>query len=513
MILRKPYAVFIKLFRPIHFIVTILLGVVSYKFYDIYLFFKNYVRTGHYSDIRDITTSYVNTSLYLCILLLLLFFGLIIVLFLYKKKNVLSYIILFLVQLFALVFAITTKNNLILLDTFSINVRIAVIIRDVAVMLSVFNTFLMIWMFLRALGFNLKQFEFNKDLRELQIESNDNEEFEFSVDIDKNDIKTRWNKIKRLSRYYFSEYKKILIIIVVIVLFIGGLACFTAYLNSETFFGENVEINHNDYKYKFKVIDSYLLDKDYKGNTIGEGKYKYVVVRYELTNKTTSEFVFDLTTAVLNTSKSYANIMTMYDSFRDIGVGYNGQKIKPDVTGEFIMVYPIDIHDNSSKFILRLFNGNTKFAISLNPKKLNKVHENGEVNINEELSITNSILPKVSLKVSEYMIDNPVVFKDKGTDYAVVSGSKDKTILMIKYDYAMDTGNIYKISNKMFFASYAKVKIEVDGKEEILDVVDRTPNLLTNASMLAVDSKIKDATSITLVLTIRNEVYYYSLKK
>ena len=513
MILRKPYALFIKLFRPIHFVITILLGIVSYKFYDIYSFFKSYVKTGHFSDIKDITTAYVNGSLYFCIILLLFLFSLIIVLFLYKKKNTISYIILLCVQLLSLFFSFTAKHNLVLLDTSVIDIRMAVIVRDISIVLSVFNVFLMIWMAFRALGFNLKQFEFGKDLRELQVESSDNEEFEFSVDIDKNDIKTRWNKIKRLSRYYFSEYKRAFTIIVVIILLIGSGACFVAYFNAETVFSQNVEVNQKGYKYKFKVIDSYLLDKDYKGNAIGEGRYKYVVVKCALTNKTNSEFVFDLTTAVLKTTKAYASIVTMYDSFRDIGVGYTGQQIKPQVTGEFIIVYPIDINDNSSKFVLRVFSGSNKFTVSLNPKKFDKLHNNGAVNINEELDINNSILPNVTFKVSEYEMNSRIIIKDKGIDYVAVPESKDKLILMIKYDYKMADSNIYKINGKMFLESYSKIEAEIDGKKETFDVGDRTPNVFSGVSMLEVNNKIKDATSIALVFNIRNEEYYYYLKK
>ena len=77
----------------------------------------------------------------------------------------------------------------------------------------------------------------------------------------------------------------------------------------------------------------------------------------------------------------------------------------------------------------------------------------------------------------------------------------------------MDDANIYKMNSRTFVGSYAKVEIEVDGKKEVLDVVDKTPNVFSDVSILSVDNKINNATSIALVFTIRNEVYYYSLKK
>ena len=513
MILRKPYAIFIKLFRPMHFIIAVLLGIISYKYYDIYLFFKTYVKTGHFSYVEDITTFYVNGFLYLCIIALIILFSLIIVLFMYKKKSIISYVILLCEQLFCLFFSFSVKSNLIALDTANIDVRMAIVLRDIAVLLSVINVFLLIWMTLRALGFNLKQFEFGKDLKELQIESTDNEEFEFAVDIDKNDIKTRWNRFKRMSHYYFEEYRRVIITIVLCIALIISLVFATSYFSKEVIYNEKVVVDLDNYKYKFKVIDSHLVETDYKGNVIDQGKNKYVVIRYELTNKTKEEFVFDLTTAVLNGSKAYANVMTLYDSFKDIGVGYIGQKLLPDVTGEFIMVYPIDVKDNSSSFVLKLFNGKDRFSVQINPKKYDKVHTNNTVSLNEELVISNSILPKVNFKISEYKTDSKIIFKDKGIDYAIASNSKENTILWLNYSYQMEDSNIYKFTGKQFVGSYVKVVITKNGKTKTYGVVDKTPKSVSGIATLEVNKEVVDADTIMLKINIRNEEYYYYLKK
>ena len=50
----------------------------------------------------------------------------------------------------------------------------------------------------------------------------------------------------------------------------------------------------------------------------------------------------------------------------------------------------------------------------------------------------------------------------------------------------MDDANIYKMNGKTFVGSYAKVEIEVDGKKEMLDIADKTPNVFSDISILAV---------------------------
>ncbi len=513
MILRKPYALFIKLFRPMHFVIVALLGVIAYRFYDINSFFKGYVKTGRFSYIEDITTYYVNGSLYFCIIALMALFALIIVLFAYKKKNFVSSVVMLCGQLFCLFFSFVVKSNLTLLDRTNIDIRTAVILRDISILLSLFNLFLLIWMAFRALGFNLKQFEFGKDLKELQIESADSEEFEFSVDIDKNDIKTRWNRYKRLSKYYVTEYRKIILFIVAFLLIIGGLMALSRSNSKGILYKEGTVIDKDSYKYKFKVLDSYIFDKDYKGNTIGDDKYKYAVIKFELTNKTEDDFVFNLPNAVLYTNNSYANIMTLYDKFRDIGIGYNGQKLKTNATGEFIMVYPVDMKDNNSNFILKVFEGNNRFAVQLEPKKFDKIHENSSVNLNEELTITNSVLPKVTFKVNDYKLDSKIIIKDKGIDYAIISNSKENTILMFNYNYSMEESNIYKFSGKQFIASYVKLEASKNGKTKTYDIVDKTPKLVNGIATLEVNKNVVDADTIMLKINIRNEEYYYYLKK
>ena len=174
-----------------------------------------------------------------------------------------------------------------------------------------------------------------------------------------------------------------------------------------------------------------------------------------------------------------------------------------------LLIFSIFCGVDDEAFVYSLFNGNDKFAISLNPKKLDKVHNNGEVNLTEELNITNSVLPNVVFNATEYKIDSRTVIKDKGIDYAIVPLKKDKVILMVKYSYKMEDANIYKMNGKTFVGSYAKVEAEIDGKKEVLSVTDRTPGALSDISLLEVDTKINDATSIALIFTIRNEEYYY----
>ena len=65
MILRKPYAIFIKLFRPIHFIFVFCIGILIYYQNRILSFFNNYLYTSEVVSTDNIKQTLFSNYLYL----------------------------------------------------------------------------------------------------------------------------------------------------------------------------------------------------------------------------------------------------------------------------------------------------------------------------------------------------------------------------------------------------------------------------------------------------------------
>ena len=93
--------------------------------------------------------------------------------------------------------------------------------RDIMLIFLCFQCFIIVIMFIRGLGFDIKKFNFGKDIHELNLTDEDGEEIEVDVKIDTNKLFRGIRKSKRELGYFFNEYKVIILgIITIIVVFV-----------------------------------------------------------------------------------------------------------------------------------------------------------------------------------------------------------------------------------------------------------------------------------------------------
>ena len=178
MIVKKPYAFLIKHFRIIHGILFALLAYIMLKSADISSFFSDYVSRQTFTRIDGLTAMYVDYVTFFSIILaaiLVLVIGAILKL---KNKNVTSYIYIFLELIgifiyYIYMFTVFKELELTYLDMESVRN-----LRDISLMAMIPQIIFLFVVLGRTLGFNLKQFDFKKDLEELDIDESDNEEVE-----------------------------------------------------------------------------------------------------------------------------------------------------------------------------------------------------------------------------------------------------------------------------------------------------------------------------------------------
>ena len=75
---------------------------------------------------------------------------------------------------------------------------------------------------IRGLGFDIKKFNFNRDLQDLRLEEKDSEEVEVSIDLSSDRIKRTGRRTVRELKYYYLENKLVIniILVVTVVIFI-----------------------------------------------------------------------------------------------------------------------------------------------------------------------------------------------------------------------------------------------------------------------------------------------------
>ena len=175
MILKKPYAFLIKNFRLIHLILTGLIGYLLFRTFNLYNFFSRYVENV-YATLGDALPSNYITIFMFLVSIIIIVFSLAMFLLMKKKdkpKNLYiglsSYYILYFIGL--ILYFVLFKS----METSQMTIRNAMIIRDLTFIIIFPQAALLILSLIRAVGFDIKRFNFSKDLKELDINEEDNE--------------------------------------------------------------------------------------------------------------------------------------------------------------------------------------------------------------------------------------------------------------------------------------------------------------------------------------------------
>ena len=217
MIIRKPYAFLIKYFKVIHIGIFFFILYLLIRSRNIYIFFRDYLQTGTYTYINNMAISYVNTLMIIISIVLIAVYLLIFFLMKQKEKKILYYllgIIFYFLSFVLFIVFLGAFNNL---EYTSFSNQTIVLYRDFALILYYFNYFFLIIAFIRGFGFNVKKFNFEKDLKQLEISEEDREEIEVGSSLDFENVGNFVRRRKRNFMYYIKENSYILIVFLVII--------------------------------------------------------------------------------------------------------------------------------------------------------------------------------------------------------------------------------------------------------------------------------------------------------
>jgi len=533
MVLRKPYAFFIKHFRLFHFI---LFGLVIYSIVratGVMNFISQYLSNATAVDnlitMDDVNSVFNSMDYIISILTFIMSLILLIVMTIKQKKNK-FYAYSTVISIIMLILNIRGKNTLTVMTTVWISnielealsnlylFAIMALIGQASIALS------------RAVGFNISRFDFNSDLIKLQADESDDEEVEFVVDFDVNDLKRGFQKRTRYAKYFIKENSKTLLWCVGVF---GGITAL--YFIFSLFKGKVSTIsvqklkNTNIAGFNIEYNDSYIINTDSKGNKLPDNKVLLVV---DLTARNTTTTEKNFPSSMINIMID-DNIYTTSSGYQfkvtDLGTEYTEQKIrskKQNGSAKGLFIYEIPKRNLfGSNLYLHISNpqNSTTYDVVLKPKNL-LVDDNktSEGKLKEEIIFDGSVLKDSKLKIDSIDIKDEfeITYNDgKYKEYIpgkIIETNEEMSIMKIKGTFNSSNKLINNLPK--FLSSYAYIEYTKDGKtykqtsgfNRIIPIREKEIKE-KNTYYITVLKKIKSADSAKLVFSIRGNDYVYSL--
>lgn len=531
MILRKPYAFIIKHFKLIHLII---LGVIAFSLYTlsgITSLFDSLVITKTYT--YSGAGVYVNSTIYIFLLISLFLSVVLFVLLKKKDKPVGLYLGLIIYNIFSFVyfiFAYSVLKSLILNNVEADTLRS---LRDISTIVTLPGYVFCVLCFIRGIGFNIKQFNFSKDIAELNIAEKDSEEFELMVGQNNYKYMRYIRRTIREVKYYILEN---MVAITIISIVLGLILVFLSYKYYNKYMSKVKERQVTQVNgINYVVNKAYITSEDYKGDKIKEGS-KFVVIDMIFENVSSSEETLNMDSfSLINGKLKYKPTLAYNYKFYDLGIPYDsGESIPPDSYSNKYVIFELPDTTNSTKFTFRIEYGVSEkkdkvlddyvqFDISANDIDIDDRRYN--LNIGDEVYSNVNDENEVKFTITNYSfqqnyVDNYVICNKKlecrnYKSNISANGYQSQIMLILDYHGTMfDDAKFTKKYNTFpnIFGEFAYIEYKTANRiyNEKITIL---PNSTVEDKIFAlVDSRVLNAKTIDLKIRFRNREYVYSLK-
>lgn len=539
MILRKPYAVFIKKFRLLHIILVFLTAFLLYTSFTLYRFFDVYSIDYRAALVDYSTGKYINAISYIVIIVTLLLSVVLLSVMLYKNKPKRLYIFNVVLYIGIIVFYSICNSALSDINNVVMDVKASKALRDFALIATILQLGSVVLTFVRATGFDIKQFDFGTDLQKLDISEVDSEEIEVALAFDKDVTKRKIRYYLRNIKYVYFEHKFLINTVIastltIIVVFI--------YLNVRAYSvhvseGKNFEVSN----FTMNVQDSYILENDANGNALteteGDLAGAIVAVRFQVKSygikQKLNTGLFTLRIGDLSYGQSQGIAAELYD----IGTSYDNQELGEEFE-TYIMAFDVSKKQASKKMKLKInddysfvggIEGTKSVYVSLNPADLRKEGQTFEKKIGESINFDDSVLGASSLKIDNFEINNSFKLSYNycyGTNKCMDSnevitptatGNYFKTLMKISGNISIDKNiNVDGVYDfKTFLNTFGTINYKIN--DNMVSKKIKSENIKPKAAktddyFIEVPLEAKDASEVYLLFKIRNQNYKYTLK-
>lgn len=520
MILRKPYAFFIKMFKPIHLILAILVTYLIYLNNKVLNFLSTYIYSS--SDVtagENIRASLINNLLFIIPMIVILFSIIILIVMFRKKKAVTFYVVSTIAFTVIIIINSYASNFLGTIEHEIVSITSVKLIHDLILINIGIESIFFILFAIRGLGLNFKKFDFSSDLSKMDINESDQEEFELDFNIDLTESKRKRKRKLRYLKYAYIEHKFLINCILIVVVCVLALIIYgtTTIYNKKNSEG----IIYSAGSFNFGVNQTYILNTDYRGNKLTDNYL--IVVSVNLQSYSANPlFLNDFS---LKIGEAKFKSMTKYSSsLMDLGIVYNENNLSSDIS-TYLFIYEIPEKYTTSEMLFSYNNQGESIDIKLNPKKPIQKDKYVSADVNHEISFIDT-LGDIKFNVSNYEI------KDKfEVNYKYCVNSNDcinskeylKPSIDSNFDkYVLKLGVQYNNNSVLnlktfydFFSQFGSIYYNIDGiiYHQDIDFEEIKSNKTDDKNIyIGINSEISRANSIILTFEIRGSKYEYILK-
>ena len=531
MIVKKPYAFLIKYFRIIHLLLFLPIVYLIIKTRNIVAFFRDYVANNYTTNILNIVNQYISLPMYLAVILIIV--SAVAIFYLMKQKNKSTKLYVFTIGYYIILFLLIVVAHNILgnMERDVITAQTARAYRDISQVIVLPQYFFAVYMLIRGIGFDIKQFNFANDLKDLEISEEDREEVELSINVEGYKIKRTIHRFFREFSYYVQENKLIFsCILVVLFLVVGRMIYVNYFVNNRTYIISDKMTHQN---FSMEISDSIVTNLDYDGNLIVPGKY-FLVLKLDIENTYNRDYVLDYNNfrLVINNKNVYPTLDRGHH-FVDFGKAYQGQKIKANSSDSYVLVYEIDEKDLSNSYTVKILDGiiygensvSSQYkTLKLRPRLINKINERDSIELGKIITMNSSSLGYSTLEIKDAYLSPSYTYeyekcvansscqtvKEKITPD--LNTAPSKTLLVLKAVFNRDNNSYYYKANRNFFNDFVSVRYTKDNVTKILDVKDLTTRNMQDSFVLELNKEIEQADSMELLITIRHVRYVVKIK-
>ena len=368
MILRKPYALFIKFFKPMHIVISLLILYLISLNNKALIFFNEYLSNSTSVVGQNLKDELINSFIYIIPFIVIAFSIIVMSIMFKKRKPITFYFICIFSFIIVLVINFYTANFLQTLEKSMVAIKSIKLMHDLILINIFIESFIFILFFVRGLGLNFKKFNFDSDVLKLELNESDKEEFEVNIGIDVNEVKRTRKERLRKFKYLYIENKFIINLSVIFTVFITFLIIGLNVYNNVKNIKEEGSV-YNISSFSVGVNSTTILNKDYKGNLITDEENYLVVVNIKAKiNFGTDDL--NLNDFVLNIENTKIRPTTKYsERLLDLGLYYDNSLLTSNFM-EYIIAYEIPEKYITSEMILYCNNKSNTIKIKLSPEKV-----------------------------------------------------------------------------------------------------------------------------------------------
>lgn len=530
MILRKPYAFLIKYFRIIHFVLFLFMLYLIYSTNNILGFFKDYIEVGSAILKANTASTFVNPFMYLSSILVV---GISIIIYiLMKQKDKPRRFYLFIIVTYSafITYMVYVSGILRTVELYGASPQAIRFYRDTALVVTIFELIFVLYIFVRAVGFDIRKFNFGEDIAKLEISEEDREEFELSIDVSNQRIWRILRRQKREWKYFYLENKFLMQLILFFILGVIGIYTYINVTVVNKIYDQTDTIRYGDYQ--IKVNSVYTTARDKNGNVLVNTK-KYVILDLNVTNvgaKPINEDKLDMDLVSVN--RYYYRKTNINSFFIDLGELAESKNIAVGESKNLIYIFESDSRDINTNYILRFIKGYIMKGSNMIPQymKMRIKVWNFDVAMSSKTTVLKEVgtiedFGQTTLSISGYetikkikyigkTCANKVCYDVERLIIATPTDQEYTTLLKITPTFTFDTKITYLNYDFISFLNhYGSIRFKYNGQYLENKILDVTPSDYPSKDyFLIVSAKVEKASEIQLVLNMRNHKYIYQLK-